>query len=99
MNKTLAYNIIQSNDLWMGGIIFKRLFGHTLGFTHLESIPPAIQRANLKIASVHNGEAASILENFANNALSCKGSCEALFFLKSEHTRQVLAGIPHIQYA
>jgi hypothetical protein len=50
------------------------------------------------MASVHNGEAAGIFENFADNALFCKGSYKPLFFLKTGHNHQVLAGIMHIQY-
>lgn len=77
---------------------FQATFGLTLGLAHQGGIPPAPHCSNLKMASVHNGEAAGIFENFADNALFCKGSYKPLFFLKTGHNHQVLAGIMHIQY-
>ncbi|MGD0751743.1 MAG: hypothetical protein ABSA23_10065 [Anaerolineales bacterium] len=101
MNKGLAYNIIQSKDLWKGDGIFRRLFEHPLVRVQMGSIPPALQRATLMMASVHNVEAAGIFENSANSAISRAGRRNTWFLLQAGHTRllagQVPLGIPQIQ--
>lgn len=92
MSTGLAYNIIQSEDSWKGNGIFKQLIGRTLLQAYLGSIPLALQRTSFKIASSHIVNAAGIFENFANDKLSRKGPCEALFFLPK--WAQLLSGRP-----
>ena len=73
MNKGLAYNIIQSHELWKGGAIFRRPFVKPLGRVQVGIIPQALQRAILSMASWHNVEAAGIFERVDNGTFSRNG--------------------------